>query len=1560
MGAIFISHSSQNNEQALVVRNWLCEQGWTDIFLDLDAEQGLAPGQRWQEELKKAGERCAAVVILVSPAWAASKWCLVEFLLASQLGKLIFPVIIETTPFEDLPVELIAHFQTVDISTTEREAEGFERLRFGMQRAGLELKDFPWPPSDQPRRSPYRGLQTFKESDAAIFFGRESAIIKGLDSLRRMRDGSPERMFVVMGASGSGKSSFLRAGLLSRLERDTENYIILPIVRPERAALTGPKGFLHAFGMQPGDAADILVERFKAIRKPIMEKCRIASRASGDVWNERKPTLVLPIDQGEEFFAAEHDESGPALDLLAAAFAVDTQFIVALTIRSDNFEKLQGENRLADVPRLPFDLPKLSPAAFKEVIEGPGQLAEPPIEVVPELTERLLQDLNAADALPLLAFTLERLVTDYGDDGRLRLEEYERGLKGLTGAITKAINAGFESGLEDPALPNTRNELEVLIRRAFIPWLVRVDDLNAPPKRRVALLDDLPEETRRLISHLIDQHLLVSDVRDDGEVTVEVSHEAVLRNWGQLSNWIVEEQATLIYVDRLVRAAQEWIDAEQQLETSEHSLLLVHRGERLAEAENLLERDDLSRMVGRGVRDYVIACRHEENLLHKREQTALKRQRLLQRKISIAMVAAMLITLAGAWLVVNGQRNLRQSQSLMLERTAQEFYHQGDFIRSLRLSILASRDHSLSLSTDEAKNTVALSAQVLNQLVIFQHYDKVNGARFSRGETRVLTWSNDNTAKIWDIATGLQVGPTFEHDGRIRGAVLTQDENRMLTWSNDNTAKIWDVENGKQYGLALEHDGIVAGAVFSQDETRVLTWSNDNTARIWDVETSAQIGPSFEHDNILKGAVFSQDESRVLTWSNDKTAQIWDVANGAKATPTFQHEGTISGAVFSHDESYVLTWSNDNTARIWDTASGSQIGQPLGHGDTLNGAAFMHDDDRVLTWGNDDTARIWDLTTSTQVGSSFEHDNWVIGAALSKDESRLLTWSADNSARIWDVKTGMQFGQPLEHDDWVIGATFSDDERRILTWSDDRSVRIWDAATSIQTGRSLQHDVTVKGAVFSSDESRVLTWSSNGTALIWNVASGTKTGGSLEHDSTVTGAVFSQDENRVLTWSNDNTAKIWDTASDEEASHVLEHEGQVRGAAFSQDESRVLTWSDDNTVRIWDAFSGGQLGQSFEHSDVVRGAQFSQSEDRVLTWGSDNTARIWNVETEAEIGPSLQHAGVVTGASFSQDESRLLTWSNDNTARIWDVISGQQIGLSLRHDDTVTGAVFTTNESHVLTWGHDSTARLWNIATGGQAKHVFEHDAMVNGALFSSDESNVLTWSNDNTARIWDAASGEQMGGSFEHNNSIVGAVFSKDESRLLTWSSDNTVRLWEVSTGEQVTHPLQHDSVVRGAMFSSDESRVLSWSDDNTARLWDATVGTQLGRALEHDAAVIGALYSGDESQVLTWGHDNTARIWNVRLVANQVVDSAFIERVCEEQLRGVAIESVTFDNDGPTRNPILNVKGQPLMLGPRHLDEVDISAAPILRDREGEDVCEWNPRWYDGVSRALIELLF
>ena len=624
MSTLFISHASQDSAKAVRVVDWLRSQGWADVFLDLDPTQGLAPGLRWQEELKRAGETCAAVLLLVSHDWVASYWCRTEFLVADQLGKRIFPVLIEPTPFEALPVELRARYQLVDISTPDQETEGFARLRIGLMRAGLDPKSFEWPPPGDPHRSVYRGLSALDTPDAAIFFGRDAQITLGLDRLRLMRGGAPERMLVILGASGAGKSSFLRAGLLARLQRDEENYLVLPVVRPGAAALTGPEGLYASLGragvtVRPTDP-ESLAAALGALRAAAAGRI-----ARGEAELERAPAIVLPLDQAEELFGAENSERAAFCGLLAGLIERDRNVIVVATIRSDAYQALQAEPALAGVRQSLFSLPPIVAGAFQEIILGPARLARPPIEVEPELTQALLTEIETSDALPLLAVTMERLQTQFGRSGKLRLADYRETLGGVGGAIQASVVAAI--GLFPDAATLA------LARRLFIPAMVQVGPDGV--KRRTARREDIPAEAQALADRFVAQRLLAIDRReaDGGAVeTIEITHEAILRHWPALAAWVAEEQDALRGLEGVRAAAQDW-EAHAR-----HEAWLNHDRDRLTQAAGVAARKDFAAVIDAPMRAYLAACQA-------RARRALFRRRALQ---ALAAIVALPLLAIGA------------------------------------------------------------------------------------------------------------------------------------------------------------------------------------------------------------------------------------------------------------------------------------------------------------------------------------------------------------------------------------------------------------------------------------------------------------------------------------------------------------------------------------------------------------------------------------------------------------------------------------------------------------------------------------------------------------------------------------------------------------------------------------------------------------------------------------------------------------------------------------------------------------------------------------------------
>lgn len=227
------------------------------------------------------------------------------------------------------------------------------------------------------------------------------------------------------------------------------------------------------------------------------------------------------------------------------------------------------------------------------------------LEIDPKLTERLLAVFSSsADALPLLAFTLERLYVKHGTDGDLRLDEYEA-LIGIKPIVEVAVVLALSNPRESPEIPADRDEQFALLRRAFIPWLARINEDNNEPMRQIARMADLAAETHPIIERLIDHRLLVCDRQGDNDM-VEVAHESLLRQWTVLRSWLDDESDNFKAADGVTRAAVEW----QRHDKKEH--WLDHRAERLVTAEQLLQRQDFAKKLGNNGADYLKACRTAE------------------------------------------------------------------------------------------------------------------------------------------------------------------------------------------------------------------------------------------------------------------------------------------------------------------------------------------------------------------------------------------------------------------------------------------------------------------------------------------------------------------------------------------------------------------------------------------------------------------------------------------------------------------------------------------------------------------------------------------------------------------------------------------------------------------------------------------------------------------------------------------------------------------------------------------------------------------------------------
>lgn len=1332
---------------------------------------------------------------------------------------------------------------------------------------------------DRPAQPPYRGLEYYREQDTSLFFGRDRLTA---DLIRRLR---AHPFLAVIGASGSGKSSLIRAGVIPALKcaqvpgggrapagsADWAYLTITPTGRPlERLAVALTADLPAAAAV----AADL---------RASADALRLAAGQYLD--RTGRPRLLLLIDQFEEVFTAckDDDERRAFIDNLLAA--AGSQVTVILTLRADFYHRCDPypalraalETRQAYIG--PPDREELR-AAIVEPASRRGYLLEE------GLADLMLRDAgDEPGALPLLSHAL--LETWKRRDGlAMTLDGYNRA-GGVRGAIAHTAESLF-ADLDEPQ--------QATMQRILID-LTELGEGAEDTRRRVARAELAGQPWFRddgapVLEQLVSARLATAD--DD---TVQIAHEALIREWPRLGGWLAADRQgehlrrdlaaaarrwahaaddSYLFTGARLATAREWAAASpDRLDETSHAFLTAatHREERQArEAEAARQRElaNANALAAAETR----RARVTRRLLYVAGVLALlavaaaiyalnrsgEAQRQAQRAEQSLVTATVARGAAEAEstradqsrLIAVAAQSTAEAERDRADANAREAEQRADEAQSRQLvaeagalsELNALRAVLLSVAASHLSDTAEVFSAINRytralprRTVSIEHAGKVHGATWNSDESRLLTWSEDGTAGVWDAATG-QLLFSLQHQGWVNGASWNPDESRILTWGFGRMTAVWDASSGERL-LVFEHESTVNGAIWNNNGTRILTWSYQQPVVLWDATTGERL-LTLAHDAGLSGAAWNVDETRIIAWttySDDPVIKVWDAASGEPLhTMTPDAEG--DDAITNSDGTRIITWRRESQADavVWSTVTGQRL-LTLPHDSVVVGASWNKAESQILVWGGG-YVRAWDARTGQPL-LTLSNDNWYYGASWNADESRILTRNGNNTISVWDAASGGLL-LSLHHDNWVEGAAWSNQGDRILTWSQDGAIGVWDATIG-DSLFALNHEQRVTGAMWSEDGDRVLTWSEDGSVAVWDMGSNFFR---LTHRSYVPRATWNNDETRILTASSDGTAAVWDAASGQRL-FTMAHPEWVDYAAWNNDNSLILTWSEDGVTNIWDAFSGERI------ADLSSGGwgwsiNWSADGSRILALG-DNVAAVLNPLTGEQM-LTLTHEDTVYGAAWNSDESLILTWLDNGTVTVWDGLTGQQLTQFI-HGDRISSALWSPDDTRILTWSFGEVVNVWDARTGKNL-HVLDHDGSINSAQWNHSGSRILTPDSDGAVKIWDAISGEHIL-TLTHSDSVSKAAWSADEARLLTWSLDGTAVIWDAASGERLL-TLAHDGPVSGALWNADESRLLTWGADRKAIVWDTATGDRL-QELEGDSTRISsAAWNADESQIM------------------------------------------------------------------------------------------------------------
>ncbi len=1108
-------------------------------------------------------------------------------------------------------------------------------------------------PQPEQLDTPYVGLVPYDEAHAAFFFGRddEKRIVSG--NLRA------SDLVLVYGESGVGKTSLLRAGVIHGLRAELRE-------RPQ--TLEGRALFsICTFSSWRDEPLPALME---AIRASVAEASghEVAAWSPGTSpvetlreWTEHARTLLVVLDQFEDYFQYHPDEDGEGTfggELPAIVNDPNLRVHVLLSIREDALGKL--DRFKGHIPRLFSNyvrIEHLTRPGARAAAEGPIKAwnrhlppGEPPYSIEPALVDAVVE-------------------------------------AAATGELTLA-----RTSADEKASARDREHVEAPFLQLVLERIWRQTVAAEDRELTLARLEQLGGARRIVENHLLEALAALSD--DEREVAADVFRFLVTRSKtkiahpaSDLADWTgrPEPEVTTV-LDKLTRAEGGRIlrriappptgDGSTRYELF-HDIL----AEPVLEWRREVEQDRRRRAT---IRRFVQVG--GALLLLSAIFASLGIWALVQRsEARSASMAATSIALASS---ARGQVDDRFEKSLLLGLEAYRANPTAEATSAMVEALSAARRSGAtsilrSPVSEQGFRTIAFSpdgrtlaaatyeawihlydTESLDELgtPLFGHTGEVWGLSFSPDGETLASSSFDGTIRLWDVGEREVIGsPIAPQLGELRNVAFSPDGRTLAVAGSDGTIRLLDVESRRLVGAPFEgHTDEVTSVAWSPDGRALVSGSYDRTVRVWDVRTRTAVRAPLEgHRDAVWAVAWSPDGRTIASGSADQTARLWSAVTGRQSAPPLAgRTKDVWGVAFSPDGRTLASTGHDRTVRLWSARTGKPLGQPLrGHAEGVNSVAFRSDG-VLASAGFDATVRLWDVRNRSVFGQPLlGHTDRVKSVEYSPDGKYLASSGFDRTIRLWDAVTGKLVRQFAEGEtESVESLAFSPDGTTLAAAAVDKTIGLWRIPAGTSIGKLTGHTQAVHTVAFSPDGSRLASGSTDGTVLLWDFASRQQIGGPLRSSQLqgpVWSVAFSPDGKTLAYGASDLKLHVWDL---EKMTETRRLDGGGLSVAFSQDGS-VLASSNFEVVQLWDAKTLAGRGELRGHEDRIESISLSADGRLLASAADDETIRVWDVSTRRLLGPPLEdHTGAVFGVAFSPDGTSFASGGDDGAVRLWSGI----------------------------------------------------------------------------------------------------------------------------------------------------------------------------------------------------------------------------------------------------------------------------------------------------------------
>jgi WD40 repeat protein/uncharacterized caspase-like protein len=1186
---------------------------------------------------------------------------------------------------------------------------------------------------------PYMGLRAFAEENAQYFYGRESLTQTLVDELRH------RSCLAVVGASGSGKSSVVQAGLMTQLRQGKQlpgsQHWWIGCFQPGAE----PVKSLSRRLVDPG------TEKERAYQQLQIEGLLYQGVEGLVQWlrSRPEPLVVFVIDQFEELFtlAAPIDRDRFLELLIGAVTYASDRFKLVLTLRADFIAPCLEIPELAKILQQSSVLvpPYLTEESYRQAIVHPAEQVG--LQIESGLAEVLLSELNhSAGDLPLLQFVLEQL-WQQRQGSKLTLQSYQQ-IGGLKGALERQAQAAYDSldpeaqacaqwifltltqlgeGTEDTRRRVLKSSL--VVAKYPAPLVERTLQVLTAAKLLVVNLEEESISGQGISGQSRGENQQSQNEEKQGnrqqgteiqsasalpsspsslsaaDITIEVAHEILIRHWSTLRWWLDENRARLHLQRQLEQSAQLWMQRGQQPD-------FLLRGVRLAEAEELYVKytDELSEPVQR----FIEAC------LEARQQE----QRQAQQRLRRAQIAAALIGALG--LVALGLGGLAYKQKL----TAQ----------IENIAALDASSEALLWSNQQLES-------LLSGVKAAQQFQQIGG--LGKWLIGAPTWTDTQTIVTSTMQQALyntQERNRLEHHTQQVNAVSFSPSGQFLaSASDDKTIALWR-RDGSLLNTLTAHDDRVTSVAFSPDGNTIASASADKTIKLWGFDPATgdvKLQQSLVgHQDWVTSVAFSPDGRTIVSASRDRTLKLWRL-DGTLIKTLAGHQGWVNQVSFGSN-GQIASASEDKTIRIW-RQDGVLIRILNGSGDRVTSVAFSPDNQRLVS-ASGHAVRVWNLAngTSQVLPSGQTQSALVNGVRFSPDGQTIAAASANGRIDFWNRAGLLQ--QTFEgHGGEISSIQFSPDGSQLASASADKTIRLWKTGNN----QPLQQGGSIYSAQWSPSlptipegDRTFATAGWNGTIEIWHTVQNTPSRlvrRLQAHKSTVSEIQFSPDDRLLASAGWDNQAKLWRVSDGALLTTFTGHRDGVTRIAFNPKGQTIATGSNDKTIKLWQ-LDGWLQTTLTGHTDGITSITFSPDGQTLASGSYDNTLKLWRLD--GTLLQTIDQPSAVASIRFNPEGTVLAVARWDNTIQLWRV-KDQHIGATpfrsfVGHQGGVVSLDFSANGRTLASSSADGTIKLWSMADGTLLKTLLGHRSRINSVEFSADDRKLISGDEAGNVIVWD------------------------------------------------------------------------------------------------------------------------------------------------------------------------------------------------------------------------------